>query len=229
MPAALGRYFPIRFPSVRNGPFRSMSLNPDVESRSDSWRRELRGHVRELIESEVGGPIDTDADPYSDGRRVGYAPLPVLFAGRCITDTDRAALDPAAAVEFARLHLRAHWTLAREGGASPTALLLAGDLYRALANQLLVEQNFPVSRRLEAVEILSESVLNQLEAIGVADSKRPDWLLADGATEISTVLFALDDEQRQTLRAYSRRLRSDRGGSPPLSSVAKRSENGVDD
>ncbi|MFT4890044.1 MAG: hypothetical protein ACI9YT_000957 [Halobacteriales archaeon] len=206
-----------------------MPLCPDVESRLGSWRRELREHVQEVIESDGSGPIGTDGDPYPDGEQVGFAPLLVLFGGRRVTDTDRSALGPAAAVEFARLHLREHGALVREDGTPPTTPLLAGDLYRALASRFVVEQEFPPSRRLEALDILSRSVLDQVEAIGLDESIDFDWLLADGAVEISTVLFALSDDQRQTLRAYTRRLRSSRRDSRSLSSGKTPSENAIED
>ncbi|HKL30209.1 MAG TPA: hypothetical protein VJ898_13205 [Natrialbaceae archaeon] len=206
-----------------------MPVNTDLDSRLGSWRREVRDHVEGVVDSDVAGPIGTDADPYSDDGRVGYAPLLVLVAGRRIAEADRSALDPAAAVEFARLHLRTHGTLVERDATAPAARILAGDLYRALANRLLLEQDVPEPRRLDAVDVLSRSVLDRLDALARVESTDFEWLLTDAAVGVSVTLFALEDEQRRTLRTVARRFRSDREEHRAVGPAGAESLDGEDD
>ena len=206
-----------------------MPVNTDLDSRLGSWRREVSVHVERVVESDVAGPIGTDADPYSGDGCVGYAPLLVLVAGRRIAETDRSALDPAAAVEFARLHVRTHGTLVRRDETAPTARILSGDLYRALANRLLLAQDVPEPRRLDAVDVLSQSVLDRLDALARVDSPDFEWLLTDAAVGVSVALFALDEEQRRTLRTVARRLRSGREELRSIAPAGAESLDGGDD
>jgi hypothetical protein len=187
-----------------------MPIDPEPDTRLAAWETELKEHVIEIIDSRVTRSFGTIVDPYSNGLRVGYPPLLVLFAGRCITEGYRSALNPAASVELARLHLQTHGSQLNQAQSMSNFQILSGDLYRALASRTLIEHEVPCSQRVQAIEVLSESLMQGLEDIVLKGPQTFDWILEDAAVRISTILFKLSGDQRQALRTYATQIRSDR-------------------
>jgi hypothetical protein len=189
-----------------------MQRNPAPDSELASWRAAVRRAVERRLESATGDGFGESLEPYSADATVGTPPLIVLFAGRHLADDRRSALAPAAAVEFARLHLRTHADPRRDDGLAPERALLEGDLYRSLATRCLIDAEITTRRRVRAVAILSDTVVRALEEVSATTDRTTDGAvestLRDGAVRLGSVLYGLSDEQRGTLRDGASRLLS---------------------